>query len=210
MKSFWINGMVFTFCASFFFILIQLPVFAESIEDIKQPINFSHKTHAGDNNVACEFCHSSARKSSISGVPPVKTCVGCHNVIKGTTPEQQKEITKVIGYWKRKEPIPWKKAHDLPDFVYFSHKRHIKAGFDCTNCHGDVSKVKQPLPMEKFGEIPQSMGWCMTCHKMEHPTIDGKIYQANRITRGNTKSTPAEGKPNGKMIGPKDCLTCHK
>ena len=175
-----------------------------------QPIKFSHKTHVQNNNIACEYCHVYARRSPHSGIPPVKTCIGCHQLIKGETAEQQKEIAKVVEYWDKKEPIPWKKMHDLPDFVYFSHKRHLKAGFDCTSCHGDVSKMTIPLPQDKYGEKALTMGWCMTCHRTEHPTKDGKLFLPERETRGSVETKKAVGKPDGHMLGPVDCTTCHK
>ncbi|MGK0288730.1 MAG: hypothetical protein ACI86H_000149 [bacterium] len=201
------------FCLSIFLFVALFALPALAAELPKQPIDFSHKTHAADNNVTCEFCHTYARRSASSGVPPVSTCVGCHKTVKGTTDIQKAEIKKIFTYWDKKQPIRWKKIHDVPDFVIFSHKRHIKAGFDCTSCHGDVSKTKAPKPFEKAGETPQSMGWCLTCHKTAHPLKkDGKIfYKKVRKTRGSPIMKSATEKPTSKTLkGLKDCLVCHK
>ncbi|MEC8832076.1 MAG: c-type cytochrome, partial [Bacteroidota bacterium] len=46
-----------------------------------QPIHFSHKIHAGDNNVDCKYCHSSARVSKTSGIPSLNVCMNCHKSI---------------------------------------------------------------------------------------------------------------------------------
>ena len=35
----------------------------------EQPIHFSHKLHAGDNQIDCNYCHHSARHSKHSGIP---------------------------------------------------------------------------------------------------------------------------------------------
>ena len=180
-------------------------------EDIQQPIAFPHKLHVVNNAISCEYCHSSVRDSATAGLPPVRTCIGCHSLVKGRTPDQQTEIQKILDYWKKKEPIPWKKIHDLPDFVSFSHKRHIQAGFDCTNCHGDVSRTKHPVPKPLYDEIPLSMGWCVSCHRDEHATDkNGKIIVPVRVTLGgkrlNTKPPKAVGIKNGNV----DCLVCHK
>ncbi|MFZ9527664.1 MAG: c-type cytochrome, partial [Schleiferiaceae bacterium] len=43
-----------------------------------QPIAFSHKIHAGDNGVDCNYCHSSARHSKHSGIPSANVCMNCH------------------------------------------------------------------------------------------------------------------------------------
>ncbi|MEQ1712344.1 MAG: hypothetical protein ABL908_13215, partial [Hyphomicrobium sp.] len=68
------------------------------------------------------------------GVPELATCMGCHKYVLKESPE----IKLLTQYWERGEPVPWKKVNDLPDFVYFSHMRHVRAGVDCTECHGQV------------------------------------------------------------------------
>ncbi len=120
-----------------------------------QPIDFSHKIHAGDNKVPCLYCHIYADKSTVSGVPSVERCMGCHRVVKADSPL----IKELTSYWKRKEPIPWVKVHNLPDHVYFPHKRHVKAGLQCQQCHGDVASMKRITRVS-----PLTMGWCISCH----------------------------------------------
>lgn len=184
------------------------PVQAQTIQ---QPINFLHQTHVALNELTCEFCHVYARRSSISGVPPVKVCAGCHLHLPGTVPAQANEIRKVIEiYWKKGRPIPWKKIHDLPDFIDFSHERHITVGFDCTDCHGDIMETKVPQPFPRDGEVPQSMGWCLTCHQTAHLTAGGEVLGATRPTRGWPESSPAEFTADGTLKGSRDCVTCHQ
>jgi hypothetical protein len=121
-----------------------------------QPINFSHVIHATDNKIPCMFCHIYARRSITSGVPSVNKCINCHKAIVPDKPE----IKKLFGYWERKEPIPWIKVHDLPDFVYFPHKRHVKADVKCQTCHGPVETMARVTRL-----APLKMGWCLNCHK---------------------------------------------
>lgn len=121
-----------------------------------QPINFSHKIHAGDNKIPCLYCHAFAERSRVSGVPNVQRCMGCHKVIKTDSPE----IQKVAAYWDKQEPIPWVKVHNLPDHVYFPHKRHVRAGVECQNCHGDIASMGRVKRVSSL-----KMGWCLGCHK---------------------------------------------
>lgn len=180
-------------------------------ENIEQPIAFPHKLHTINNGISCEYCHSGVRNSATAGIPPVRTCIGCHALVKGRSPEQQTEIQKVLDYWEKKEPIPWKKIHDLPDFVYFSHKRHISAGFDCTNCHGDVSETKHPVPKPLHNEVPLSMGWCVSCHREDHAVDkNGKIIVTARETLGGKRLNTPLPKTVGLKNGNVDCLVCHK
>lgn len=121
-----------------------------------QPIDFSHRIHAGDYQIPCQYCHTQARRSAIAGVPSVSKCVGCHEVVATDRPQ----IREVMWYWDNKEPIPWIKVHDLPDFVYFPHKRHVLAGIECQTCHGPVETMDRVTRL-----APTKMGLCLDCHK---------------------------------------------
>ena len=180
----------------------------------EQPIAFSHKIHAGDNDIPCQYCHTEARRSPSAGVPSVNKCMGCHNEVATESPL----IRQVNEYWENKEPIPWIKVHDLPDFVHFTHKRHVQAGIACQTCHGPVETMDKiavhsrnnegpTLLASSTGEIMNSetsdvgatqndhweMGLCLNSHK-QHDVVDGK---AVRVDEG--------GFDNGL-----DCWTCHK
>ncbi|PZO77619.1 MAG: hypothetical protein DI626_12265, partial [Micavibrio aeruginosavorus] len=61
---------------------------------------------------------------------------------------------KLTEYWEKREPPRWKKVHDVPDFVHFTHEKHLKRFvFDnqgmevekvsevCAFCHGEVKKM---------------------------------------------------------------------
>ena len=118
-------------------------------EIIEQPIEYSHMLHAGTLQIECEYCHNNARKSIHAGVPPTETCMNCHKMVDST---DRPELEKLKGYWERGEEIPWVKVHDLPDFVYFSHKRHVRAGVDCTECHGRRQGVHDRRPARQLPE----------------------------------------------------------
>lgn len=122
----------------------------------EQPIEFSHRIHAGDFEIPCMYCHTEARRSPVAGVPSVNKCAGCHSVVLPDSPL----IREVMSYLENQEPIPWVRVHDLPDFVYFPHKRHIAAGLECQECHGPVETMDRVTRM-----APNEMGLCLTCHK---------------------------------------------
>jgi hypothetical protein len=120
-----------------------------------QPIAFPHTIHAGQLGLECLFCHANAARSPSATVPPLATCMTCHETIALDRPEVQ----KLRGYVARKEPVVWQRVHSLPSFVRFTHKRHVKAGVDCAVCHGGIAsmaRVKRVRPLK--------MGWCLTCH----------------------------------------------
>lgn len=125
---------------------------------VEQPILFSHKLHAGEKQIPCQYCHAYARRGPVAGVPSVQTCMGCHSLLA----VRQPEVRKLAAYWQEREPIPWTRIHDLPDFVYFSHKRHVRAGVQCQECHGPVETMEEVV---QFSSL--EMGWCLNCHNQQ-------------------------------------------
>ena len=131
----------------------------------RQPIAYSHKIHAGKLGMNCLYCHYGAEKSPIANIPPMSTCMGCHKMAVTDRPE----IQKLTGYFDRGEQIPWIEVYKLPEHVKFNHKRHVKAGIACQQCHGPVQE------MSVIYQYPSlKMGWCVSCHRQnlnnpDHP-----------------------------------------
>ncbi len=111
-----------------------------------QPINFSHKIHAGDNKINCTFCHSSADKSAVAGVPTATSCMNCHTQVLKDSPE----VLKIKAALDNNQPIEWLKVNDVPDHVVFNHSRHVTAGVNCNTCHGPVETMEQDFAIQHF------------------------------------------------------------
>ena len=184
-----------TFSAGLLVLALCMALNSSTVFAEEQPIAFSHKLHAVQNGIACQYCHLYARRSFSSGVPPVSTCVGCHgpHEQKLVQPES-KEVNKMRDFWSKKEPIPWVKIHDVPDFVRFPHKEHINAdsnrllddaggGCDTENasrslecklalfrtggderCLACHGDIRQMDVIQQVDENFGTMGWCMECH----------------------------------------------
>jgi hypothetical protein len=130
----------------------------------RQPIQFSHKIHVTDFKIDCQYCHSGVRRGAIAGIPSVKTCMGCHQLVAATKPE----IIKLREIWERSEPIRWKRVTAVADFVYFNHYPHISKGVSCEHCHGDIAAKEELMPNPNL----HSMTWCVDCHKTYKASID--------------------------------------
>ena len=136
-----------------------------------QPIPFSHKHHAGDFEIDCQYCHADTDRSRAAGVPSVETCMGCHRAF----PKEYDELEGIRilkQHWEEQKPIEWQQIHRLPEYVKFRHNRHIAAGLDCQDCHGPVEKLDKLylVPDTKFWYygLPTKkleMGWCVQCHR---------------------------------------------
>ena len=134
-----------------------------AIEPGEQPIAFSHAQHVTEIGLDCQTCHVYARRGPIAGIPSVEVCAGCHEQVLSDQPQ----ILEVLAFWEAEQPIPWLRVHDLPDHVRFTHKRHVLAGVDCAECHGNVASMEIAVQVESL-----SMGWCVTCHQQRDASID--------------------------------------
>jgi mono/diheme cytochrome c family protein len=149
----------------------------------EQPIKFSHKIHAGDNAIACQYCHNSVEKSRHAGIPTVNICMNCHKGIQEGAVTGTKEISKIYaaaGFDPKKgtydvskqNPIEWIKVHNLPDHVYFNHSQHVVVGkIECAQCHGNV---KEMTTVEQ--KSPLTMKWCIECHRKTEVAMAGNAY----------------------------------
>ena len=104
-----------------------------------QPIAFSHKKHAAA-EIACLDCHADAAEKDFANIPNVEQCMLCHETIK----TQGAAIKKLAEFQKRGEKINWVPVYRVPDFVFFSHANHLKAGEKCVGCHGPVAEHRRP------------------------------------------------------------------
>jgi cytochrome c2 len=192
-----------------------------------QEIAFSHKIHAGDNKIDCQYCHSSAKHSKTSGIPSVNVCMNCHKSISEvaddtvlvmedytlTKEDLDKEIQKIytaagwdaeeLAYTGVEQPIKWTRVHNLPDFVYFNHSQHVTVGgVKCQKCHGPVEEME-----EMYQHSPLTMGWCIDCHKATKVDLKGndyyaKIHEQLAKEYGVDQVTVAQ-------LGGKECGKCH-
>lgn len=199
-----------------------------------QPIYYSHKVHAGINQISCLYCHGSAWDSKHAAIPSVNICMNCHKAINtyekgpklfdengdeinGTN--ELNKLYKAAGFdpknpsaWDptKAKPVEWIKIHNLPDHVYFNHSQHVRAGkVQCQSCHGEITAMDE---VKQVAEL--SMGWCINCHretKVDFNYSDSsgnKFYSIYEKFHNEIKS----GKRDSitvKDIGGLECQKCH-
>ena len=129
-----------------------------------QPIQFPHATHIAK-GLPCMACHTGVDVGPDATIPGVKFCMTCHSVIATDRPE----IKKVAAYQARGEDIPWVRVYDYSASAHlkFNHAPHIRAGVDCSSCHGDLSKQ---TTAERAVNL--TMGKCLDCHKERKAPTD--------------------------------------
>jgi hypothetical protein len=199
-----------------------------------QPIYFSHKVHAGVNQINCLYCHNSAWEGKHAGIPTLNVCMNCHVSINayeqgppiidedGKEINGTAEIKKLYQYagfvpgpgakWdpaKAKSPA-WVKIHNLPDHVYFNHAQHTRVGgVACQSCHGNIQQMD-----EVYQASMLSMGWCINCHRESKVNFNysdssgNKFYSIYEKFHNDLKAGKMDS-ISVKDIGGLECQKCH-
>ena len=107
-----------------------------------QPIPYSHRLHAGELGIDCQYCHYNAERGKHAGVPPVTICMGCHSPDMGGAAAGSEKIAKLLemtdpelatyvdtedlddlSYGENVNRdggmVHWNRIHKLPDHAYF-------------------------------------------------------------------------------------------
>jgi Cytochrome c7 and related cytochrome c/Class III cytochrome C family len=214
-----------------------------------QPIEFSHELHAGTLGMSCASCHTGVLEGRVARIPSLQRCLDCHRAqenwedVKHVDPrtampsaERQdadsrklREIGKLLWYERQGMSIPWRAVSHLPDHVDFDHKRHVRSGISCRQCHGDVTRMGTAGRKKKL-----TMSFCVECHmgsrrgeplQQQAMGITGDVYRPDsaleRLSRNEpamwSETDPARGEIEGFMNEsgwktrpvPFDCATCH-
>jgi cytochrome c2 len=202
-----------------------------------QPIYFSHKVHAGINQINCLYCHGGAWESRHAGIPTLNICMNCHKVVSEYTGGAQKyqikdeegnaingtsEIQKLYKYAgftpapnaqfdpSRAKSPEWVKIHNLPDHVYFNHAQHVRVGnVQCQNCHGNIQTMDKVSQQSEL-----SMGWCINCHRETKVNFNYSDSTGNRFYSLYEKfhNDIKAGRMDSvtvKDIGGLECQKCH-
>jgi len=163
-----------------------------------QPIAFSHKIHAGQYEIDCNYCHTGVNISKSANIPSVNICMNCHGVINTDKPE----IQKILTAYEEKRPIEWVRVHNLPDLSYFNHSQHVAVGgLECSTCHGPIEEMEV---VYQYAEL--TMGWCINCHRETDVNAKGNKYYDNLVELHKSSSK----KPlKVEDIGGLECSKCH-
>jgi len=168
-----------------------------------QPVAFSHALHAGELGMDCRYCHVQVERAAVASVPPTQVCMNCHQLVKRDSPL----LVPILDSLSSGEPMRWVRVHKVPEYAYFDHSMHLRAGVGCSSCHGDVRSMEVVTQAE-----PLSMGWCLDCHRDPAPHI------RTRDELTDTTWRPAPDQPEFALARieelaiapPVDCSGCHR
>lgn len=179
-----------------------------------QPIAFSHKIHAGQFEIDCNYCHTGVRKTKAANIPSANICMNCHSGIQnvGGASGVSAEIQKIYDaidfdpstgqYGNNTKPIEWVRVHNLPDLAYFNHSQHVEVGgLECQTCHGPIEEMDVVYQYSNL-----TMGWCINCHRETEVNTKGNEYYT-RLVELHAEHSKEPLKVED--IGGLECSKCH-
>lgn len=158
----------------------------------EQPIYYSHKVHAGTNQISCLYCHGGAQDSKHANIPSVNVCMNCHKGINkyegpdklvredGVAIDGTAEIQKLYEYagWNptTSQYNADKNGDGIPDGAKPIEwvKIHNLPDHVYFNHSQHIKVGKQQCQtchgnVQEMDEVSQfstlSMGWCVNCHR---------------------------------------------
>ena len=168
-----------------------------------QPIAFSHALHAGQYEIACQYCHTGVEIGKSANIPSANICMNCHTHIQNVGGKEgiSPEIQKIYNAVDNNQPIEWVRVHNLPDLAYFNHAQHVAVGgVECQTCHGPIQE------MEVVGQHSTlTMGWCIDCHRQTEIATEGNVYYDKLVQLHSTSKDALKVKD----IGGLECAKCH-
>lgn len=149
-----------------------------------QPVPFSHAHHAGELGIDCRYCHTSVDSAAAAGMPSTDVCANCHWQIW----TDAGMLEPIRASWRTGVRLRWNRVHETPDYVYFEHAVHVRAGVQCAHCHGQVERM--PL---LYQAVDHTMQWCIDCHRDPFPHLPAQA-SGDQID----------------LAGLTSCSTCHR
>lgn len=159
-----------------------------------QPIKFSHKLHAGDNGIACVYCHTGVNDSRQATIPSPSTCMNCHKAVNEGPTTGKNEIAKIyasIGF----DPNEGKYIDAYEHQPYEKVAEVYETWLGDADAYRQVQAyVQKPIAWTQVHKLPDHVYFnhaqhyrvggieCETCHgpvkEME------EVYQYSPLTMG--------------------------
>lgn len=125
----------------------------------EQPLPFSHKTHVSG-GLRCQTCHANPEPGAQMTFPASSTCMSCHASVAKDRPA----IVRLAEMARSTQPIPWVRVYEVLPGVEWTHRKHLQAGTECAQCHGNVGEL------DAMAEVTAVTGMasCVSCHQAQN------------------------------------------
>jgi hypothetical protein len=146
-------------------IALALGLAALSLKAQQQPVEFPHNQHVAKAGLECIDCHITVDTRDEAGMPSIAKCMLCHEKVATEGPG----VRKVREFAEKKREIPWVRVYEFnrSGHVSFRHSPHVRAGVECSTCHGNVAEMTVAT-----AQVEHTMGTCLTCHRQQKASED--------------------------------------
>ena len=183
-----------------------------------QPIEYSHRLHAGELEIDCKFCHSAAEHSRHAGIPSSDVCMKCHKYVVVSPDVQRAEDERAA-----------KEAKENPDKKIVAEKK-VSAELQRLYKSLDLDENREPKP----NAVPKSIPWVrvhnlpdyvyfdhsahvsagVDCEKCHGPVKSmQRVRQVEDLSMGwcvNCHRDAAKNGIDGRQVNaPTNCAVCH-
>ncbi|MCH7908478.1 MAG: cytochrome c3 family protein [Candidatus Hydrogenedentes bacterium] len=186
-----------------------------------QPLAFSHRLHAGEMSIDCQYCHSGAETSRHAGIPATSVCMNCHKFVTSTFGAMQAEDRTATEEDRPVQPVISDELQKLYATLGLEGAEAIAAWnpLEVTPAKADSM---EPMPWVKVHNLPDFVYFdhrphvnvgleCQKCHGNVE-TME-RIRQVETLAMGwcvNCHRKYSEIGVNAKPVhAPIDCTTCH-
>ncbi len=186
-----------------------------------QPLAFSHRLHAGELTIDCQYCHSGAETSRHAGIPATSVCMNCHKFVTSTFGAMQAEDRTATEEDRPVQPVISDELQKLYATLDLEGSEAI-AAWDPLEVTPAMAASMEPMPWVKVHNLPDFVYFdhrphvnvglqCQKCHGNVE-TME-RVRQVETLAMGwcvNCHRTSSEIGVNAKPVhAPTDCTTCH-
>ena len=168
-----------------------------------QPVEYSHRLHVGELRIDCLYCHATVDRAPAAVVPPTAVCMNCHGLVQRDAPT----LAAIRDSASSGRPMRWGRVHAVPDYAFFDHRPHLRAGVGCATCHGRIDQMDRVAQAE-----PLSMSWCLDCHRNPDPYLRpaDEVTNMEGTAPRDQAQLAARIKQEKRLRPPVDCTGCHR
>lgn len=188
-----------------------------------QPIDYSHRLHAGELQIDCQFCHASADQSRHAGIPSTDVCMKCHMFVTSSFDVLQDEMQRADE--EKRKPVV-KISPELeklyatlgPDEL---RKLYEKLGVDEQQIPAEIGP-KQSIPWVRVHNLPDYVYFDhqahiaagVTCQRCHGPVESmQRVRQVENLSMGWCVNCHRDATKTGINDHPVDastnCTVCH-
>lgn len=156
-----------------------------------QPIYFSHQVHAGVQGIDCQYCHSSAKYSKVSGIPSANVCMNCHKTIKEYKGEYYEEHLVENGMFADEDEVKKFYTEEI-------QKMYRAIGWDpATN---SFTGEQRPIEWVRIHNMPDFVYFSHAQHVVAGENAILKAIEEGTIPNAKELNLPANSQV---------CFACH-